>query len=46
MPLSDDEFGFAEEKAGQNLAVLAEGLYLANLLLVPGIAFAILSGCG
>ena len=42
MPLSDDDFGFTEEKAGQNLAVLAEALFLANLLLAPGIAFAIL----
>ena len=42
MPLSDDDFGFTEEKAGQNLAVLAEALYLLNLLLAPGIAFAIL----
>lgn len=42
MPRSDDKFGVAEGTPGQNLAVLAEGLYLANLLLVPGIAFAIL----
>jgi uncharacterized Tic20 family protein len=40
MPLSDDDFGFAEERAGQNLAVLAESLYLINLLLLPGLAFA------
>lgn len=40
MPPSDDDFGFAEEKAGQNLAVLAESLYLINLLLLPGLAFA------
>ena len=39
MPLSDDDFGFEEEKAGQNLAVLAEALYLINLLLLPGLAF-------
>ena len=39
MPLSDDDFGFEEEKAGQNLAVLAEALFLANLLLVMGLAF-------
>jgi len=44
MPLSDDDFGFEEEKAGQNLAVLAEALYLINLLLLPGIAFALLLG--
>ena len=42
MPLSDDDFGFTEEKAGQNLAVLAEALFLTNLLLAPGIAFAVL----
>ena len=29
---------------GRDLAVIAEGLYLANLLLIPGIAFAILLG--
>ena len=44
MPLSDDDFGFEEEKAGQNLAVLAEALYLINLLLLPGLAFALLLG--
>jgi uncharacterized Tic20 family protein len=44
MPLSDDDFGFEEEKAGQNLAVLAEALYLINLLLLPGLAFLILAG--
>ena len=42
MPLSDDDFGFTEEKAGQNLAVLAEALFLTNRLLAPGIAFAVL----
>ena len=42
MPPSDDDFGFTEEKAGQNLAVLAEALFLINLLLAPGIGFAIL----
>ena len=42
MPRSDADFAGAGDKPGQNLAVLAEGLYLANLLLVPGIAFAIL----
>ena len=40
MPHSDDDFGFSEEKAGQNLAVLAEALFLINLLLLPGLAFA------
>jgi hypothetical protein len=42
MPPSDDDFGFVEERAGQNLAVLAESLYLINLLLLPGLAFAVL----
>lgn len=42
MPLSDDRFGFDERVAGQSLAVLAEALYLGNLLLAPGICFAIL----
>jgi uncharacterized membrane protein len=44
MPLSDDDFGIVEEKAGQALAVLAESLFLINLMLLPGIAFAILAG--
>ena len=44
MPLSDDDFGFEEEKVGQNLAVLAEVLYLINLLLLPGLAFGVLFG--
>ncbi|AXS79275.1 hypothetical protein [Dechloromonas sp. HYN0024] len=44
MPLSDDNFGFAEEKAGQNLAVLAEAIYLINLLVLPGIGFLLLVG--
>ena len=44
MPLSDDDFGFEEERAGQNLAVLAEVLYLTNLLLLPGFAFLVLAG--
>jgi hypothetical protein len=44
MPLSDDNFGIVEEKAGQALAVLAESLFLINLMLLPGIAFAILAG--
>ncbi|MBP9227873.1 MAG: hypothetical protein KBF41_07145 [Azonexus sp.] len=44
MQPSDDSFGFEEEKAGQNLAVLAEALYLINLLLLPGLAFLILAG--
>lgn len=44
LQLGEDHFGFAEEKAGQNLAVLAEALYLLNLLLLPGLAFAVLLG--
>ena len=44
MPHSDDNFGFEEEKAGQNLAVLAEALYLVNLLVLPGITFLLLVG--
>jgi hypothetical protein len=44
MPLSDGNFGIVEEKAGQALAVLAESLFLINLMLLPGIAFAILAG--
>ena len=43
MPLSDDNFGVVEEKAGQALAVLAESLFLINLMLLPGIAFVILA---
>jgi uncharacterized Tic20 family protein len=42
MPLSDADTGFDERTPGQNLAVLAEALYLGNLLLAPGICFAIL----
>ena len=38
MPLLDDKL----EEDGRDLAILAESLYLANLLLVPGICFAIL----
>ena len=38
MPLSDDDHG----EDGRDLAILAESLYLANILLVPGICFAIL----
>ena len=43
MPPSDDKFSDSGDKTGQNLAVLAEAHYLANLLLVPGIAFAVLA---
>ncbi len=44
MQPSDDDFGYHEEKPGQALAVLAEALFLINLLLLPGIAFLILAG--
>ncbi|HEX6734587.1 MAG TPA: hypothetical protein VF096_07220, partial [Azonexus sp.] len=40
----ETQFGVVEEQAGQALAVLAEALFLINLLLLPGIAFAILAG--
>ena len=42
MPLSDDSFGDDESTPGLGLAVLSEALYLANLLLAPGIAFGVL----
>jgi hypothetical protein len=44
MPLSEDNYGFAERTPGQGLAVAAEALFLINLLLLPGIAFVILAG--
>lgn len=45
MPTSGPpEQGLSEQApAGQGTAVLAESLYLANLLLLPGIAFAVLA---
>ena len=42
--LGETQFGFTEEMPGQALAVLAEALFLINLLLLPGIAFLILAG--
>lgn len=42
MPPSDDSFGVDESTPGLSLAVLSEALYLANLLLAPGVAFALL----
>lgn len=42
MPPSDDSFGIDESTPGLSLAVLSEALYLANLLLAPGVAFALL----
>ncbi len=38
MPLSEND----EEVPGQTLAVVAEALYIANLLLLPGLCFIIL----
>ena len=42
MPLSDADTGFDEKIPGQNLAVMAEALFLGNLLVAPGVCFAIL----
>jgi len=42
MPLSDADTGFDERTPGQNLAVIAESLFLGNLLVAPGICFAVL----
>lgn len=42
MPRSDADTGFEEKIPGQNLAVIAEALFLANLLVAPGVCFAIL----
>ena len=42
MPLSEDNFGFDEKTPGQGLAVTAEALFLGNLLVAPGICFAVL----
>ncbi len=42
MPHSDGDTGFDERIPGQNLAVIAESLFLGNLLIAPGICFAIL----
>ena len=42
MPSSDDSYP-SEEPPGGGMAVMAESLYLANLLLIPGIAFVVLS---
>ena len=39
MPPSDTE---PETPPGQNIAITAESLYLANLLLVPGLGFILL----
>jgi uncharacterized Tic20 family protein len=42
MPASDAETGAPEFPEGTPLAVTAEVLYLVNLLLLPGLAFAVL----
>ena len=43
MPLSaDNQSDIPSDDNGRKLAVIAEALYLANLLLIPGISFAIL----
>lgn len=42
MPPSGDKFRTDHPAPGQSLAVLAEALYLVNLLLAPGIGFAVL----
>lgn len=42
MPPSGDKFRTEAVAPGQNLAVIAESLYLANLLMAPGLAFAAL----
>lgn len=42
MQPSEDNFGVTERTPGQGLAVLAEALYLGNLLLVPGVCFGVL----
>ena len=43
MPPSGDKFRTEPVADGQGLAVLAEALYLTNLLLAPGVAFAVLA---
>lgn len=40
----ENDFGIAEARPGQGLAVLAEALFLLNLLALPGLAFVILGG--
>jgi hypothetical protein len=42
MPPSEAEKGAYASPPGQSLAVVAESLYLVNLLLVPGLAFIVL----
>ena len=42
MPHSDNQAGDERTVAGQSLAVLAESLYVANLLILPFLAFIVL----
>ncbi len=42
MPHSDEQPGDESSAAGQRLATLAESLYVANLLILPFLAFAVL----
>lgn len=42
MPHSDEQAGDESSVTGQRLAVLAESLYVANLLILPFLAFAVL----
>lgn len=44
IPLNaDTPLGHQQSQAGQSLAVWAQSLYLANLLLAPGLAFGVLA---
>ena len=43
MPRSDDETIDEPDAPGQSLAVLAESLYVANLLILPFLAFLVLA---
>lgn len=40
--MNDTEHRAEQQQPGQSLAVVAESLYLANLLILPGIAFVLL----
>ncbi len=42
--LDDDSGDEPATMPGQDLAVLAEGLFLANLMLIPGLGFVIIAG--
>ena len=43
MPLSDDKSSPDPATPGQALALVAESLFLANLLIAPGLAFVVLA---